>query len=194
LNDLKVVEHRDFFTAAYSTILTDIDNNTLLEEIKRIQNTDPGRKLTNLGGWQSNDVTEDTIKNNPTLSKLVTGLSSICLEIYKLWQIGDTVYFDNMWININRQHDFNLTHVHPRSLFSAVYYVNANTTSGDILFYRPDTQEHYIDSPTANEYTNKKLQFRPVSGLAVLFPSYLPHTVYPNESTEERISIAVNFK
>jgi uncharacterized protein (TIGR02466 family) len=196
LENLKVVEHRDFFTACYTTMLTtaDIDNDKILKESKLIQSKDSGRKLTNLGGWQSNDVLEEELNNYPEMKKMVLKAMDICLEIYKLWQIGDTVYFDNMWINMNNKHDFNLKHVHPRSYFSVVYYVKTNETAGDILFYRPDTQEHYIDSPTPNEYTNKKLQIRPKDGLLLCFPSYLPHIVYPNESDEERVSIAINFK
>jgi uncharacterized protein (TIGR02466 family) len=194
VEDLKVTEHRDFFTACYTTKLDDIDNSKILKEIKSIQSEDSGRTLTNLGGWQSNDVVEEELAKYPEMKNLVLKSMEVCLEIYKLWQINDTVYFDNMWININKKYDFNLKHVHPRSFFSAVYYVKTNEKAGDILFYRPDTQEHYIDSRIPNEYTNKKLQFRPKDSLLVLFPSYLPHIVYPNESEEERISIAINFK
>lgn len=194
MEDLNVVEHRDFFTACYTTVLKEIDNKKLLKEVKKIQSKDAGRTLTNLGGWQSNDILEDELKNHPEMQKMVLRSMEICLEIYKLWQISNTVYFDNMWINVNKEHDFNLKHVHPRSYFSVVYYPKTNDRAGDILFYRPDTQEHYIDSPTPNEYTNKKLQFRPVEGMLLLFPSYLPHIVYPNQTNEERISIAINFK
>lgn len=194
LQDLKVTEYRDFFTACYTAILKDIDNDILLKEVKIIENTDSGRTLTNLGGWQSNDILEEELENYPEMKKLVFKSMEVCLEIYKLWQMGETVYFDNMWVNVNGQHNFNLKHVHPRSFFSTVYYVKADKSSGDILFYRPDTQEHYIDSAYPNEYTNKKLQFRPVENMLLLFPSYLPHLVYPNQNKEERVSIAINFK
>ena len=36
------------------------------------------------------------------------------------------------------------------------------------------------------------LRFRPNPGEIVLFPSYLLHSVYPNETDDDRITIAYN--
>jgi len=37
-----------------------------------------------------------------------------------------------------------------------------------------------------------KVQFRPVAGTMLIFPSFLKHWVYPNQDDEERVSIAFN--
>ena len=37
-----------------------------------------------------------------------------------------------------------------------------------------------------------KVQFKPAPGMVVIFPSYLPHQVFPNKSEEHRISMSFN--
>ena len=39
---------------------------------------------------------------------------------------------------------------------------------------------------------DNKIRIRPRTGQIVIFPSYVLHSVYPNNSTEDRITIAFN--
>ena len=75
------------------------------------------------------------------------------------------------------------------------YYVSQPTvetgTSGMIEFLDPRTDLpnwRILKSPAFRA----KKKIRPAAGEIVIFPSYLMHWVYPNETDEERVSIAFN--
>jgi uncharacterized protein (TIGR02466 family) len=103
------------------------------------------------------------------------------------------------WVNVNRTGDFNSVHVHPGSTWSGTYYVDA----GDPADPDKGTQLHLVDpcqgrSTTflsGGEYSVPASVFiRPKPGLMVLFPSYVPHLVFPHKGTGARISIAFNLR
>jgi uncharacterized protein (TIGR02466 family) len=75
-------------------------------------------------------------------------------------------------------------------------HVNAFENAGALKFSRDDIiaydwNEKTID--TLNEYNSISYFSKPVVGNLILFPSWLSHSVFPNESqTKERISISFN--
>ncbi len=99
------------------------------------------------------------------------------------------------WMNANPPGGFNAPHTHPGAHWSGVYYVSQPTvetgTSGMIEFLDPRTDLpnwRILKSPAFRA----KKKIRPAAGEIVIFPSYLMHWVYPNETDEERVSIAFN--
>ena len=83
----------------------------------------------------------------------------------------------------------------PGAHWSGVYYVSQPAVekgeSGKIEFLNPRTDLpnwRILKSPIFGAAR----KFRPHPGELVLFPSYLVHWVYPNETQEERVSIAFN--
>jgi len=101
----------------------------------------------------------------------------------------------NAWMNINYAGAYNAPHTHPGAHWSGVYYVKQppveEGNSGMIEFLSPLT-----DLPNWRllgiDAFRPKRKLRPNAGEIVLFPSYLVHWVYPNETDEERITIAFN--
>jgi hypothetical protein len=67
-----------------------------------------------------------------------------------------------------------------------------SSRSGQIEFVDP--RGHAIRSSALpnSECFFSKFAIQPFSGLLLMFPSYLVHWVLPNESTDERMSIAFN--
>jgi uncharacterized protein (TIGR02466 family) len=98
------------------------------------------------------------------------------------------------WANINCRGDFNKTHVHPGSTWSGTYYVDAgasdeiNSTPLHLFDPCPGRSSAFLPSIPMSIY------IRPRPGLTVLFPSYVPHTVFPHDGDGERISIAFNLR
>jgi len=98
------------------------------------------------------------------------------------------------WANVNRAGDFNKMHVHPASTWSGTYYVDAGdpTDVGAPL--------HLFDPCQARAVTflpqvvQESVFIHPKPGLMVLFPSYVPHMVFPHEGKGTRISIAFNLR
>ena len=104
------------------------------------------------------------------------------------------VKIQSMWAIINEKKAFNQRHHHGNSALSAAYYVNADQNSGDIVFYDP--RHAFIfshpESSKLNDLNAQTKSISPKSGLLVLFPSYLDHSVQPSKSMEDRIVISFN--
>lgn len=99
------------------------------------------------------------------------------------------------WINVSGAGAYNAPHTHPGAHWSGVYYVTqpgaVDGDSGMIEFLDPRS-----DLPNWRMLKGKcfqpKFRLRPASGEIILFPSYLVHWVHPNESDEDRVSVAFN--
>jgi len=91
-------------------------------------------------------------------------------------------------------------HTHANSMFSAVYYIQTEQDSGEIVFHKEKTN-HNVLTPTVNvPYKNKNFNIcnsdvfamPPQNNMMVVFPSTLPHSVEPSKSNTERFCIAFN--
>jgi len=87
--------------------------------------------------------------------------------------------------------------VHANSLFSGVYYVKAPKNSGSLICNdpRPGVQ---LNMPVKKESQPPKHLWRdvhlePIEGRILMFPSYIWHSVDPNQSNDIRISVSFNF-
>ena len=107
-----------------------------------------------------------------------------------------------MWSIINPPGSSNRAHIHPGCNWSGVYYVQAPEGSGDIEFVDPRTQNlvmqpKYIPNKKRPKNCWSKVNFTPIPGKLLIFPSWLYHAVSPNMSTEkgaagERVIISFN--
>ena len=73
-------------------------------------------------------------------------------------------------------------HIHPESIVSGVLYIKLPAESAD-----EDKKEGNLVFPA-----NNMKMVTPKEGMAVLFPSYLPHETVPISTDDERICIAFN--
>ena len=98
------------------------------------------------------------------------------------------------WANVNRSGAFNKMHVHAGSTWSGTYYVDA----GEPLDPDSGTSLHLWDPCPGRSATflhvPDSVFLKPKAGLLVLFPSYLPHMVFPHNGNSARISIAFNLR
>jgi uncharacterized protein (TIGR02466 family) len=107
-------------------------------------------------------------------------------------------YVTNSWVNIHRKGQSAGPHVHHNSLLSGVLYLKAEENSGDLVFHRnalslvPFPPALDLDMNTFNIYNCKSWGHKPKTNDICLFPSVLMHSVDPNESDEERWSLAFN--
>lgn len=205
-------ESPDFSAASFTSIFpsylfahdwpqSDDLNRSLRQAILAEEQCNPGRAKSNVGGWHS------------AQSQLEFCGEAGAILLRRMYQMGDEAtqrvfrvngqvfrpprWSLDVWANVNREGDFNRTHTHPGSTWSGTYYV----TTGDPA---PDNAEgtplHLLDpcQGRANSFfpsqiaTNMLITPRP--GLMVLFPSYVPHTVFSHRGTGARISIAFNLR
>lgn len=169
----------------------------LLAEGARMRALDGGVAKSNKGGWHSQgNLLSSDAACIVTLRKAVEQAivaanrkvkATVDPDILRLKLFG--------WMNINPPGGFNAPHTHPGAHWSGVYYVAQpaveDGTSGMIEFLDPRSDLPNWRILGARAFRPKR-RFRPQPGEIVIFPSYLVHWVYPNDTPEERVTIAFN--
>ena len=164
------------------------ENESYRQELLKLSKESPGEVRSNRGGWQS-DI---TLWSNETFKPLLEKSSAIVQSIIAdLSENKPEFVIRSMWGNINPQGGYNFTHVHPSGWMSAVYYVALPQGSPGITFEDPRPAKimdfQGLCLRDTNYYTHT-----PKVGELVMFPSWLPHFVNPNQTNENRISISFN--
>lgn len=189
------VTGNDMFGSPIVVKFCELDLFKLKEYACALKAESPGVEHSNYGGWQSNNLVQC---NNIHISELIYKIQEGTNEMREIYRIKKGLRFglQNMWININKPHDFNIEHEHPGAMFSGVFYVKTQDKCGSITFvhpnrvidiyFPPDSMEE-ITPNNANTWT-----IPPEDNKLILFASHMRHWVTPNESNEDRISIAFN--
>ena len=181
-----------WFPSVIWSAMTHFGNNS---ELKRFayerQKVDPGRVISNFGGYQSCDIKSG---DNAEIDKLTEAIGmeiSGCARQVGLPQLE--LY--NIWININPPNSYNHLHNHTNSVLSGVYYVDAQEGQGNIQFERPDNGEYHIPAQVekGTYYTSTRATYASKTGALYIFPGWLKHSVQGNQSTSDRISISFNY-
>ena len=166
----------------------------LIEEIYQERDEDPvGRKISNRGGWQSNQMTIQKDRSE-LLKEIITN------SVSKLPILEGVYAAVEGWKNINEPGNFNVKHNHPRSNLSGVLWIKTPKNSGNLVFTSPNLFNRYeeLDSYTKefkyNSNSYMTYYFRPMEGRLLIFPSSLEHEVEKNKSSEDRISYSFNIK
>ena len=160
--------------------LEDLDTEYWVKALYECKNHYPkGVSKSNTGGWQS----KDNLHNIPYFYPLINQLYNVINNLFK----NPNTRLLNMWGNISPPNAFNGVHTHNNSIssysntdISGVLYLKVPKNSGELIFYDPLF--------VSNNYT-----FQPKEKDIILFHQHLPHSVNPNFSQEDRISLAFNF-
>ena len=187
-----MIKEQFFPTTIYAKDIQ-LDNKTLSNDIVNWSQQDPGVKKTNRNGWHS--TTE--MHKMPVFEPLVKELFLLMNYIWQEEWLDREPVLGNMWANINPPGGYNQPHIHPNSLFSGVYYIKALKNSGNLICNdpRPGVQ---LNMPVRKKgqppkHLWREFHLQPVEGRIIMFPSYLWHSVEPNESNDIRISVSFNF-
>jgi uncharacterized protein (TIGR02466 family) len=190
----------NLFTTEVWKIETDkIDNNKLSEIILKQERTKPSRPGTgsSYGGWQGSR----DLKNDKRFSNLWEFITQSFFKIAPHYNYKTTISpnINSAWANVNRHSNFNLLHNHARSHWSGCYYVKTSPLCGGIYFKDPRSVRQMVQQPsnlfknvTNNHAEAEHYAISPTDGLLIMFPSWLEHLVFPNESDEPRVSISFN--
>jgi len=193
-------KHDFMFPSVVSTIecinFKAIQSN-LIEWIYNYRKNDSGVVLSNQGGWQSNsdffeDKTFDEHKNY-----ILFHVNEIFNDL-----LDHKVTLGNMWININKKYDFNWPHIHPECVYSGVFWIKCPKDGGNLRFTSPQNyntwaqykgyKKEFVDNYFLSD--NWEYDCTKMEGKILTFPGSLMHCVTPNQSDEDRISIAFNLQ
>jgi uncharacterized protein (TIGR02466 family) len=104
------------------------------------------------------------------------------------------------WLNLHKQHGYCQLHNHSNSIISGVVFINIPSNSGKFLFKRNNSSNDKLFSmqiqmdttEQSTQYTGNEYIIDPQPNTLLLFPSHLQHMVTPNNSTQERLTLAFN--
>lgn len=186
-------ENLFFQTPIYDTVLSDIDNRQIERELYSFKEERQEVNFSNRGGWQSESIRarpENCGSLNVVFDKIVTLVNTLPLKN----KINHAEIF--YWININGYRDYNTLHHHcgKHEDLSGIYYVKIpKDTDSAISFADPRSKVSANPFYTANFLNYEEyVRYEPSEGSLLLFPTFFEHQVEPNNSKEDRISIAFN--
>jgi uncharacterized protein (TIGR02466 family) len=103
---------------------------------------------------------------------------------------------DSMWANLLRTGGHHSAHIHPHSIISGTFYVEAPRGSGSIRFEDPRLPLMMAAPPRRSDAAEELRSFvtvAPRPGLLLMWESWLRHEVLPGSGRGERLSISFNF-
>ena len=179
-----------FPSVIWSGLLSGIDNNAIETFAYDRKLTDPGGTVSNYLGWQSNSIKQmDSEEFDKFVQILDTEIQNCAV------QSGlPELQIQNIWININQPGAYNHLHNHAGAILSGVYYVKSDPEQGNIFFERGDNAEYFlppIENP--NYFTSTATTYKAMTDAVYIFPGWLKHSVQPNLTKEDRISISFNY-
>ena len=185
-----------FFSHAVGRFILEDEMNELNKKLINLsldlEKKSSGVVKSNIGGYQS-----DFLQRS---NKIIGATKEVFLKA--LSQFADTIYikkpykvfFDDPWLNVNRESHSNKTHTHPGSDLSLTYYCEVPEDSGRIVFENPVLHQRTtsIWYEKHDVWNSEYINLTPKKYDLIIFPSYLPHYVEPNKSNKPRISLACN--
>ena len=172
-------------------------NPGLKRLILECEATEPSQSRSNVGGWRSRAdlltwggseiaILNQSFRDAAGRMMAVTSHPRGCELDQELVA----------WANVCRTGHYNALHNHPNNHWSGVYYVEAGITtpnwprSGVLELQDPRGGAEMADTP-GNAF-GRTIAITAVTGMLVVFPSWLYHWVNPYHGEGVRISIAFN--
>ena len=141
--------------------------------------------------WQ----TPNNLQKRQEMGPFLDVARRFCLQSLEQLNVENRSFvFTGCWANIKPHGATHGGHTHPNNYLSGVYYVTAPAKCGAIVFQDP-RNEPYIVAPLPtgpNVFNSRFVNFEPRVGMLLLFPSWLMHSVEPNQADSDRISISFN--
>tara|TARA_Y100001968_G_scaffold329971_1_gene380575 strand:- start:187 stop:807 length:621 start_codon:yes stop_codon:yes gene_type:complete len=174
----------------------------LIKDCYRWSKESKGLNISNVNGWHSESALFRRSENS------FKSLSSVLIESVNEASASFIPDFDHTkylcegqgWVNINSKYSFNAPHMHPSFIWSGVYYlkvpISDNKNSGKIQFLDPRSGIESFSNGIIEfqKAFSSNFSIQPQQHMLLIFPSWLSHWVLPNETTEDRISIAFNIR
>ncbi|WP_293697124.1 MULTISPECIES: TIGR02466 family protein [unclassified Sphingopyxis] len=165
----------------------------------------PGVTMSNIGGWQSeHDVAEWGGEPVQHLLRHVFALANAhCVDIISPNVLRHR-WTTDIWVNVSPPQASNQMHTHPGAFWSAVYYVDDGSDTGDgaiggeLVIEDPRMPMVLMTMPNLRLRNSNgsvhepQLKMKVRSGRIIMFPSWLSHGVMPHQGMRDRISIAIN--
>lgn len=168
---------------------------------------DTGRLLDNLELETINSLEEEQNHNKVSKDTKIldilelSSLKQFCqhhIDMYakEVCGVSDNFYITNSWTTRNKQDVEHHKHNHPNSIFSGVYYFQADDDCSPFLLHNKspifkdfNLEYHYENY---NMFNSNSWSFPVKTGSLIIFPSWVEHSSLPNSSHQDRRLIGFN--
>ena len=142
-------------------------------------------------GWQ----TPNNLQALPEFQQMTEIIQTATQKVLEFLRVAPTPFeITGCWMNVAPPGAGHPLHGHPNNYLSGVYYVSAPDETNHIMF-TDFRMERQVVLP---RYTERLPQNTSVARMSVsegdliVFPAWLPHSVEPNPTETERISLSFN--
>jgi uncharacterized protein (TIGR02466 family) len=185
----------DLFSSFVAIDYLEIDNIVLENFCFDTFKNDPGRQISNRGGYQSNDLDLNDVRLKELIKAIENKITGVAKKIGMKPNLVHEV--ESMWLNVNRPNDFNVPHFHDSSFFSGVFYVTG--TEGCLVLketngFRSNKLDNKFIQDKDSPYMVDNWNIFPEPNKLIIFPCWLLHYVFPYSGDGQRVSLAFNAK
>ena len=142
-------------------------------------------------GYTSYASLDDLPRRDPALAHLAKLLTRHAADFAGecAFELARKPKIDSLWANLLKAGGHHSGHIHPHSLISGTFYVEAAAGSGAIRFEDPRLPLMMAAPPRAETFVS----IEPRPGLLLMWESWLRHEVLPGTGRGERLSMSFNF-
>lgn len=133
------------------------------------------------------------LRSDPTFSKLNSIVYNKVKEFAGFFNSKYDYTISESWYNISTEGSFQEGHVHPRNVFSCVYYCAVPPESGDLMLYSNENEMMPLYNITShNQYNSLTQKYAPKERSLIIFRSSVRHMVEVGSNKEPRVSLSFN--
>ena len=149
-------------------------------------------------GYTSYASLDDLPRHDPVIGDLAKLLAKHAATFAQdcAFDLGRKPKLDSLWVNLLKGGGHHSAHIHPHSIISGTFYVEAPPGSGAIRFEDPRLPM-MMAAPTRRDDAPEPLRtfvtIEPKPGMLLLWESFVRHEVLPGKAKAERLSISFNF-
>ena len=161
----------------------------LLEKEK----TDPSPVRYSANGYTSYGT--GNILDISDLQKLKTFLTDTIFKCHEEAKLEGTPQLESSWFSIMRQHTYHEEHHHMPSVWSGVYYVQADQSHPGLTFVNRNHKTHWPRTGVKEltESNSPEVTCVAETGSVIIFPSHVLHKVHQQTTDKDRIMISFNY-
>ncbi len=161
------------------------------QSIQQLRDSSPDAQgRSNRLGWNS----ETNLFESGKFTSLEQAAQQCFIHCFKEMgiEVDEHAFNISAWVNLTYPGGYNVQHGHQRAYLSGCFYLDTPENCGRIAFADPRPAAAYSPTQMKGEMSTERVKIEPVTGHLLVFPSWLEHSVELNESTLDRVSIAMN--
>jgi len=141
--------------------------------------------------WQSGHA----LHRRAPCAGLVAVIEAAVAEVLEFLKITPRNFaITGCWGNVSAPGGWHRMHSHPNNFLSGAYYVQVQDGADTINFHDPRPQAGVLRPPVSalTSYNTDQVVVKVAAGTLLVFPAWLPHSVDPNASEADRLSVSFN--